>query len=118
MKGKLVPVVLMPRYTGLVGPDTYTTAPVNTEAFARVVLTIWRGWMPGTSPTFTIDIQDSHDAETWTSLNTSAITTTDDGLTSVDYDLSRRWLRVKVVLGGTDSAVSCWVVGFLETRID
>ena len=117
MKGSLVPFVLFPRYTGLLGAATYTSVPVNAESFSRVVLTLWRGWMPGTSPTFTIDIQDSHDAEEWTNLNTSAISTTDDGLTTVALDLSRRWLRAKVVLGGTDPAVSCWVAGFLETRV-
>jgi hypothetical protein len=118
MRGRLVPVVLMPRYTGLIGARTFTTTPVNVESFARAALTIWRGYMPGTSPTFTIDIQDSHDGETWTNLNTSAITTTDDGLATVAVNLSRRWLRVKVVLGGTNPAVSCWVTGFLEARVD
>jgi hypothetical protein len=30
--------------------------------------------------------------------------------------LKKRWFRVKITLTGTDPAVSCWALGFLEMR--
>jgi len=118
VKGTLVPVVLLPRYTGYLWADTFTTVPLNVEAYARGTITLWRGRMPGTTPTFKAYFEDSHDAVTWTPFNASGEDPGAAAAMIVRFELARRWLRVKVVLTGTGTGVSCWAAGFLEERVD
>ena len=119
MKGELVPVVLVPRYTGYVGSGTYTTMPLNVEAFAKGTITLWRGRLPGTgSPTFTAYFEDSHDGVEWTPFDAGGEDPGADASAIVRFDLVRRWLRVRVVLTGSGTGASCWAVGMLERRVE
>jgi len=117
MKGQLVPVALLPRYSSFFGAAAYATAPMNVEAYCKGTMTLWRGPLPGTStPTFKAYFEDSHDGVVWTPFNPSGEDPGEDVAMVVRFDLQRRWLRVRVVLGGTDPAVSCFAVGNLELR--
>lgn len=118
MQGPLAPVVMLPRYSSFLGAGTYTTVPVNAEAYAKVTLTLWRGRMPGTDPTFEASFQDSHDGVEWRDLNGSPVDPGDETATTVRYDLERRWFRVKVAIDATGetAGVSCWAVGAFELR--
>ena len=116
MKGTLVPVALVPRYSSFFGPESYSTAPMNVEAYCKGTMTLWRGPLPGTTPTFLAYFEDSHDGLVWTPFNGSGEDPGENLAMVVRFDLQRRWLRVRVVLTGADSAVSCFAVGSLELR--
>jgi len=119
MKGEQVPLVMVPRFTTLVGAGEFATAPLDVQRFARVVLTVWRGYLLGTSPTFHLYLEVSHDAPTdaadWVQLDD--LTLNDDQAATIDHSLTRRWLRVRVVLGGTNPWVTCWASGGLDLRL-
>jgi hypothetical protein len=116
MEGPLIPYEMAPRFTTLMMDGIWTTEPGDVEAFGKVTLTLWRSPMPGTSPTFEAWLEDSHDAVTWTPLHGSAIDPST--ATTVRYDLLRRWLRLRVELGGSDVAATFWCVGNLERRVE
>jgi len=118
MAGELVPLVLLPRYTSYIGASTYTTIGMQVTDYAKAIVNGWRGKLLGTSPTVGFTFEESTDQLNWTTCaNTSA--NADPGEeTEAQYEptLNKRWFRVKVTLGGTDPAVSCWAIGFLEMR--
>lgn len=114
MKGPLVPLVMIPRFTSYVGAGTFDTAPLDVERYARFVLRVWRGTALGTSPAVTIRFQASHDGITWFDLATVSGFNAEG---TVDEAIAWRWLRARVELTGTDPAFSCWAAGVLEERI-
>ena len=116
MKGTLMPVVVLPRYTSLLGGGTFTTVPVDVSEYSAATLTLWRGYT-ALGGSFTAYFEDSHDALEWTVLNGSGSDPGANASVIVRFDLSRRWLRARVVLASTDSA-TCWVVGALEERVE
>lgn len=119
MKGEQVPLVMIPRFTTYLGAGEFATAPLDVERFAAVVLTVWRGYLLGTTPTFHLYLEASHDAPAdaadWVQLEDLGLN--DDQSVTVTHDLTRRWLRVRVVLGGTNPAVTCWASGGLDLRL-
>lgn len=114
MRGPLVPVVLLPRYTTLLQAGDYTTTALNVEPYASGAVTFWRSRGTGT---VTVYVQDSHDAVTWTDLDSAAPSA--DGTAVLEFDVERRWLRVKVVIAGdSEPGCACWAVGSLELRTE
>lgn len=117
MSGVFVPLVMLPRYTSFVGAGDFTTIGMDVSDYSAAYLNCWRGAMLGTSPTFAISFEESTDQVTWsTCTNGSGGDPTQN--TEVQYTptLKKRWFRVKVSLGGTNPAVTCWAMGFLEKR--
>jgi hypothetical protein len=120
MKGILVPVVMVPRYTSFIGPGSYATPPQNVEPYSKLTVTFWRGLMPysGTR-TCTFYFEDSHDADAWRILSSGTADPGPDGTLCRQVTLTRRWLRVRIeVEGPAGTSVSCWAVGSMETRVD
>lgn len=118
MNGPQVPAVFVPRYTSFVLPGSYPMPPVNVEVYGKARVTVWRGLMPGSGTrTCTVVVEDSHDADAWRVLG--SVDPGADASDTLQADLTRRWLRVRVeVEGPADTGVSCWVVGTLEVRVD
>ena len=121
MKGALVPVVFLPRYTTLLEFDTFTTVPLDVQPYCRGAITLWRGPLPAPSgsPTFEAMFEDSHDAVNWTELAAVPELATDQPMV-VSFLLNRRWLRLRVALdagGSPVPGVTCWAVGMLEERV-
>lgn len=118
MAGELVPLVLLPRYSSYVGQSTFTTIGMEVSEYSSAIVNVWRGKLTGTSPTFGVTFQESIDQTNWTTcMGTSA--GADPGQeTEAQYtaQLSKRWFRISVALGGTSPAGSCWAIGFLEKR--
>lgn len=121
MAGELVPLVMIPRFTTYVGASEYLTVPLVVSSYQSVKITVWRGKLvgaPGTGASLNVIFQTSNDAEVWTDVSMSAITTA-DASELVEFAMKERWLRVRLVLTeDTDSvvALTLWAVGFLEVR--
>lgn len=132
MIGKLIPLILVPRYTSYMGAtsDTpgegttdYVSAPIEVNAYASGSITAWRGHLAGTSsPTFKLYVQASTDGVAWKDLH---LTMTDpwvdpgeEQALTVTFSCDQRFIRARVALGGTDPAVTCWATGFLVDRVD
>jgi hypothetical protein len=117
MAGELVPLVLLPRYTTFVGAGTFTTIGMEASNYSKSIVGVWRGAMLGAGPTFAVSFEESTDQNSWSvcSGGSSADPGTD---TEAQYQptITKRWFRIKVVLGGSNPAASCWAIGFLELR--
>lgn len=133
MQGKLTPLVLVPRYTSYMGatneqsgPSTtdYVSAPVDVTAYESTAFTVWRGVLAGTNtPEFRFYLEGSTDTVTWFAYPLDDITTpwVDPGANTglaLTMGLSYRWMRARVVLKGTNPAVTCWASGFVIDRED
>ena len=117
MAGELVPLVLIPRYTTLVGANTYTTIGMEVTDYSKALVNVWRSTMIGTSGTFGCQFEESTDQETWTVC--SGGTGGDPGADTEDQYtpvLAKRWFRIKITTTGTNAAVTMWAIGFLELR--
>jgi len=118
MAGELVPLVLLPRYSSFNGGSTFTTIAMEVTNYSKAIINVWRGKLLGTSPTIGFTFEESTDQLNWTTCaNTSA--NADPGEESeAQYEptLNKRWFRIRVALGGTSPAASCWAIGFLEMR--
>jgi hypothetical protein len=116
MPGANVPLVLLPRYTGLAGETTFRTVPLDVNDYVNAVVNIWRGKAIGGTPTWTFE--ESTDQITWTPCGgtTEDYSLAEDTEVQVVAHLQKRWFRLVVELAGTDPAVTCWAVGALERR--
>lgn len=126
MTGERVPIVLVPRFTGLVGDQDFATVPIDVTPYTGGNITIWRGPLIGTSsPTFTLFFEVSSDAQTWIKVPLSSEgqagyspTAGDAGALTVGVPLLRKWFRARIELRGGDPAVSCWCAGNVDFRVD
>jgi hypothetical protein len=117
LKGPLVPIVLIPRFTSYVSSMTtlYPSNPIDVMDYVGGTVVAGRGPVLGTGgPSVTIAIDESEDMVIWTNVVSIGLSTTS---TEIDFTLTRRWMRVSVTLVGTNPAVTCWCAGSLERRV-
>ena len=117
MAGELVPLVLIPRYSTLVGAQSFTTVGMEVSDYSKAIVNVWRGNLIGTSPTFGVVFEESVDQNNWTTCaGGSGGDPGADTEAQFSPTLSKRWFRINTTLAGTDPAGSCWAIGFLEMR--
>lgn len=124
MAGKLVPLVILPRYSSFAGRDMFTTVPVDVTDYARAILTCWRGPLKEpANATIAFICQESSDQVTWeTCTGTNVSFDPGESVEGVtDATLKRRWFRMTLSLQSSATYqnlldVSCWAVGHLEQR--
>jgi hypothetical protein len=118
MAGEFVPLVLLPRYSSYVGASTFTTIGMEVSEYSAASVNVWRGKLTGTTPTFGVTFQESIDQITWTTCTGTTPDVDPGEETEALYTatLKKRWFRIKVTLGGTTPAGTCWAIGFLEKR--
>jgi hypothetical protein len=64
-----------------------------------------------------VSFEESTDQSNWTDCaGGGASDPGADTEAQITSTLTKRWFRVKVVMTGTDPAVSAWAIGFLEMR--
>ena len=107
-------IVLLPRFTTFSGARTFNTAPINVRAFASADISLWVGNGVGTSPGFSLVIQDSPDLKIWSTLSTINPTPGTEAFQMVIFQ--REWIRLAVTLSGTDPGFTGWCVGDFVTR--
>ena len=118
VKGPLVPIVLIPRFTSYIATTTATlfySNAIDVSDYVGGTVVAGRGPLVGTSgPGVSIGLEESADATSWHNVVAMSMGGTSDECT---FTLSRRWLRVRVAITGTNTAVTCWCAGSLERRI-
>jgi hypothetical protein len=117
MAGLMVPVVIFPRFTGLIGASAYNSLAIDVTAFYELRLSMWRSPLVGTGASFAATVAVSMDRTIWDDIpGGSAV---DPGAnTEVEYVLpiNKRWLRVTILLSGTNPGTTCWATGYLIKR--
>jgi hypothetical protein len=107
-------IVLLPRFTSFSGARSFLSAPINVRAFASAIVTVWVADGVGTSPTFAMSLQESPDLKIWTALSGFSPTPGVELTQSVPF--KKEWVRVSVVLTGSNPAFTGWAVGDFVTR--
>ena len=118
MSGQRVPLVMVPRYTSYVGPNEFTTVPLDVSEYAKAVLTLWRGELVGDDgSTISAVFETSQDAKEWSPAHVAIESA--PGSDILDFELEDRWLRFRIVLvtPGHEVGITCWAAGSLEMRI-
>lgn len=117
MAGERVPVVLVPRFSTYVGSDDFWSLPIDVEAYSSIELTCWRAPLVGTTPMFRIHAMESIDRVGWEHCpGSSGDDPGADNETLYTWPLSKRWFRLRTVVGGTNPGVTWWAQGFLIKR--
>lgn len=115
MAGELTRVMFFPRYTSVVGAASFASAPFQVRPFYKVALTAWRG--TGIDVTnFQVQPEVSLDMREWLPLLGSAWTLDANEQESQSPFLSTEWMRIVIVLTGTDASVPFWVLGEFLNR--
>ena len=120
--GRMTPVILLPRFTTLLGQDRdeFLTLPIDVTAFESARITLWRATLQGTgvdlASTFFFD--ESTDRDTWTACEGTIPSQYLPANTElvVEFGFGRKWFRLRVRLNGTDPAATCWAQGFFIRR--
>ena len=118
-EGKLVPVVLYPRFTTLAGEGVqFFTFPLDVEAYEGARLTFWRGpILSSTAPVLRFHIEESMDRDHWTALTGSSFDPAEDSEEEKNPRFSMKWFRAMAEFVGGTGTVTCWAQGFLVRRI-
>lgn len=115
MPGALVPLVLLPRFTGFVN-GTFKTVPLDVNDYANAIVNIARGPL-GAGSSFYAVFEESTDQISWTICGgTTGGFDPADGEAQVVAHLQKRWFRIRVGVSGSGYGVTCWAVGGLERR--
>jgi hypothetical protein len=126
VEGALVPAVLLPRFTGLVGPGSYATAPIRVVEFSGGQVTFWRGPLVGGAGLEAyIEEATVPDAEAgaWTEVATSVAqpVTADDAVDNIELTFTKEWMRVRIELANhpVDFVVglTVYMTGVLVRRV-
>lgn len=110
MAGEPTRMMLLPRYSSLVGATMFYTAPIAVRRFYRANFSIWRGAGNGVSA-LTVTPQVSEDMRSWIVAISSPATWTIAADTE-DYkelDVNCEWLRLAITPSGTDPCVPIWI---------
>jgi hypothetical protein len=108
-------IVLIPRYTSLVGPGTFYFPAVNVREFCHADVSFWRGNEFGIIGVLQVRLEASPDLATWSEL--ASFTAAAGSEDCEPVNLTMDWLRpVVCVQGGTYPAFTCWSVGDFERR--
>lgn len=118
MSQLVTPAVLIPRFTSIVGsPQTFLTLPIDVSAYEKGQLTIWRGPLVGSAPIVSFSFLESTDRNVWSLVpSTSPDDPGADNETQYLLELTKRWLRVNIQVGGTNAGMTCWIQGFFLNR--
>jgi hypothetical protein len=124
MAGAMSALVLIPRFTSLVGVGEFTTVPVDVAGYNSAQIELWRGRFAmsgsGAVASFLAFLEESLDGVTWQPV--AAVARGHDpgegNSLVLNHIFSLRWFRVRVTLATTDVAkqplVTCWVEGMLR----
>ena len=107
-----VPLVLLPRYTTLAGPHTFTTTPIPVVDYAELEVAVWRGLIVGAG-SVGFEMQESMDLATWYGIGGSD--PGEDTEIIVTASITRAWLRARIAVIGS-CTVSWYGLGALFRR--
>jgi hypothetical protein len=80
-------------------------------------VSVWRGPLGGTGPTYALTFEESTDGVVWTTCTDGGpVDPGSDTETQYQPKFTKRWYRYKLVLAGTAPVVTTWAAGFLERR--
>ena len=118
MTGALTPVVLIPRYTSFLGENEFISEAIDASMYCAGALRLWRGELKGTdTPTYLLFVETSNDKNVWVPQDVAGYDPGANDSMPITLTLTQRWLRTRVVLEGTNPAVTCWCAGTLERRV-
>ncbi len=128
MPGQLIPLVLLPRYTTLVGSASgtqeFTTTPMDVTPYQEAFITVWRASLVGPSapgPTLALKcwFEESIDQVGWTVCAGSpgGVGPTDNQQARYGVTLTKRWLRMRAKLAHQNNIVTCYAIGFVQERM-
>jgi len=118
MAGKRLPVVFASRFTTYAGGGDFPTVALDLADYESAVIHVWRGMLVGSMPSFGVTFEESTDSITWTTCSGTTAEADPGQQTEVPYmvTLGKRFVRVRVSLGGANTVASCYAYGHLVRR--
>lgn len=117
LEGRLVPIVLHPRFTTLAGEGVqFFTFPVDVSAYEGARLTFWRGptVVASGSPKLNFGLETSVNRDTWTTLLSFDIPSDTEVEKTVTF--TRKWFRLLCDYANGNGTTTLWVQGWLVKR--
>lgn len=123
MAGNVDRIILLPRYTALVGVYDETasawqalhTAPIQVSQYASAIVSLWGGVQKGAAMASAVLLQESSDLENWADVSgSSSLGGVSDSESTVSVSFSLDWLRLSLTLSATwpdVPAQTFWCVG-------
>lgn len=116
MSVEQVPLVLLPRFTTLVGGGAFSTTGIDATLFSTAHVHVYRGPLLGAGA-FEIHFEESMDRARWAPCQGDLGGDPGPELeASYSVSLQKKWFRTFVVLSGGPVGVTCYAVGSLELR--
>jgi len=117
LDGRLVPVVLYPRFTTFVGEGVqFRTFAVDVAPYEGARLAFWRGPIVGDpSAVLKFFLEESQTRDDWAQLG-STIEPSEASETGVEVTFTRKWFRVTAEIALGSGSVTCWGQGVLVKR--
>jgi hypothetical protein len=112
---KPVPVVSLRHFTTLAGAGTFTGLPIDVRKYESLSMTLWRGKLLGSSPTFKVSIEESADKARWAPI-VHDVDPGDDTESTAEVQIRHRYLRWRVDLAGTDVMATTYLHGVFYPR--
>lgn len=105
-------VLLIPRFTAFAGVTTFMTPPMNVRDYSRANVTFQiAGALGAIGPAVVVTMQQSADLEIWSDIGGNL----NNGDTN-ERDFQFEWIRLKLVVSGSDPCFTCWCVGDFVRR--
>jgi hypothetical protein len=116
MAGLFVPLVLVPRYTTVLGNETFTTIGMDVSDYERAIVSYWRSTGVG-APAPTIFLEESMDQVTWSACAGGPFADPGPNVEAqFNATITKRWFRLRYLTGAVGAGVTFWMIGFLEQR--
>lgn len=108
-------IILLPRYTAFAGATTFTGAPIWVRPYAQLILSLWRGSGLGSDAALQLQLHQSPDLESWSTLG-SPIAPSANQETTQPFSLGADWIKFRVDVTGSDPGITSWAVADLVPR--
>jgi hypothetical protein len=111
-------IVLLPRFTTLIGEGEFTTLPLDVSRFgsAQFQVALAGARVLGENPPFSVllYLEESLDAEDWSLGPSEAQPHALVGRKLFSYAFRLRWFRLRLAVTGSGPMVTCWAEGVLR----
>jgi hypothetical protein len=119
LEGRLVPIVLHPRFTSIGGSGVqFYTFPVDVSAYEGALLTFWRGptLVSSGTPLLNFHFEQSMNRQEWSGMSGSPFNIASDDEVEKTLEFTMKWFRLMNDYANGTGITTLWAQGWLVKR--